>query len=176
LLFASDAFINRWGVATLFPTFRTAFLGLSFVIPRETLPWLVSFVGALFTHANLWHWLSNATLLLIVGTYLQRHMRTRDIWATYLLCGLGAHVAFFVERPLGACLGASGALFGLAGIGAARAHPLLLVLFSARVALEIGLVGTTSNIAHSAHVGGALTGLILLVAGLVKSDRSAPRQ
>jgi rhomboid protease GluP len=175
-LFASDAFINRWGVATLLPSFHYEFLGFSFAIPRETLPWLVSFVGALFTHANLWHWLSNAMLMLIVGAYLQRHMRTRDIWATYLLCGLGAHVAFFVERPLGACLGASGALFGLAGIGAARAHPLLLILFSARVALEIGLVGTASNTAHSAHVGGALTGLILLVAGLVKSDRSASRR
>jgi membrane associated rhomboid family serine protease len=175
-LFASDIFIERWGIATLFPAFQAQFFGLSFIVPREIVPWLVSFVGSLIAHANVWHWLSNATLMLIVGAYLQEHMRTRDIWATYLLCGLGAHVAFFVERPLGACLGASGALFGLAGIGAARAHPLLLVLFSARVALEIGLVGTASNIAHSAHVGGALTGLILLAAGLVKSDRSASRR
>jgi membrane associated rhomboid family serine protease len=164
LLFVGDAFLSRWCTARL---------------PASSQKLLPKFVGlflSLFSHADFRHWLDNATLLFIFGAFLQKYLRTRDLWAAYVLCGFGAHVAFFAERPLASYLGASGALFGLASIGAVRAHPLLLVLFSARVALEIGFVGTASNIAHSAHVGGALTGLILLVTGLVKSDHSASRQ
>ncbi|HOT96014.1 MAG TPA: rhomboid family intramembrane serine protease [bacterium] len=135
-----------------------------------------------FLHGSLWHLLFNLFTLWIFGCDVERMLGSKKFAAYYLLCGIGAGVChlFFIADPV---IGASGAIYGILVAFALffpeRSVTLLLffilpVTLRAKylVALFIGisifsgiessLFGLNDGVAHLAHLGGALTGFLLL--------------
>jgi rhomboid family protein len=160
--------------------------------------WLTLF-SSMFLHAGWAHILGNMLFLFVFGLHVERSMGGIRYLLFYFICGLGANaleIATAIDSNAPG-LGASGAI---AGILAAylvlypRSHvrtliPLGFIFWTARVPawVFIGLwfllqlvdglasisTATSGGIAYSAHVGGFVTGLLLvrLFAQSVRVDR-----
>ena len=160
---------------TLF-TSRDLFTALQFS-PRTALtrPW--TFVSYLFVHAGLLHLLGNMLMLYVFGTAVESRMGSRNFILYYLYCGVGAAVFSLLlasVMPVGAFVGASGAVLGVAVAFAWFWPDAELIVFpipfpiKART-LVIGLVvfdvvasrlWPNDGIAHLAHLGGAIFGYL----------------
>ena len=160
---------------TLF-TSRDLFSALQFS-PRTALtrPW--TFVSYMFVHAGLLHLLANMLMLYVFGTAVESRMGSRPFILYYLYCGVGAAVFSLLLAgimPVGAFVGASGAVLGVAVAFAYFWPEAELIVFpipfpiKART-LVIGLVifdviawrlWPNDGIAHLAHVGGAMFGYL----------------
>jgi membrane associated rhomboid family serine protease len=145
------------------------------------------FITSGFVHANWEHLLSNCFTLLVFGRVVEEEEGGIGVWIAYLLCGAGGALASYLAAPhtRTISMGASAAVFGLFVVG------VVVKLFSYRfsfrklieaivlgsfvvkqVAGEAGMVvsGKTTavmggmSIGHVAHVGGALAGVLLLLA------------
>jgi membrane associated rhomboid family serine protease len=109
-----------------------------------------------FMHANFTHILFNMFALWMFGMEIENMMGPKKFLTYYLACGLGAGLFQLLLAPLfssamapmGPTIGASGAI---------------LVIF------EFMSVGGQSLIAHFAHIGGAITGLIFILIDRRKS-------
>ena len=143
--------------------------------PRTALtqPW--TFVSYMFVHAGLLHLLVNMLMLYVFGTAVEGRMGSRNFILYYLFCGIGAAVFSLLlagVMPVGAFIGASGAVLGVAVAFAYFWPDAELIVFpipfpiKART-LVIGLVvfdvvasrlWPNDGIAHLAHVGGAIFG------------------
>jgi rhomboid family protein len=160
---------------TLF-TSRELFQALQFS-PRNafTRPW--TFISYMFVHANLLHLLANMLMLFVFGTAVESRMGSRNFLMYYLFCGVGAAVFSLLlagVMPVGAFVGASGAVLGVAVAFAMFWPDAELIVFPIPVPIKartlvIGLVvldviGSRlwpgDGIAHIAHVGGALFGYL----------------
>ena len=158
---------------TLF-TSREIFQGLQFS-PRTafTRPW--TFVSYMFVHAGLLHLFTNMLMLYVFGTPVESRMGSRNFILYYLYCGVGAAVFSLLLgaiMPVGAFVGASGAVLGVAVAFAYFWPDAELVVFPIPVPIKartlvLGLVALdviasrlwpNDGIAHLAHVGGALFG------------------
>ncbi len=158
---------------TLF-TSRELFQALQFA-PRTafTRPW--TFVTYMFVHAGLLHLLTNMLVLYVFGTAVESRMGSRNFILYYLYCGVGAAVFSLLLAgimPVGAFVGASGAVLGVAIAFAYFWPEAELIVFPIPVPLKartlvLGLVALdvigsrlwpNDGIAHLAHVGGALFG------------------
>ena len=115
--------------------------------------------------------------LLSFGPFVEKFLGEKKFVTFYLLCGIGSallHMSLTnnVNIPM---VGASGAIFGLATVFSII-HPneKLYVFFipigikakyiiSVLIIIEVllGLFSTSDGIGHWAHVGGALTGILL---------------
>lgn len=130
----------------------------------------------MFAHANFLHILFNMYALWLFGTMLERNWGGKKFLIFYLACGLGAAFAQILITPSEIALGASGAIMGLLGAFAYTfpnmqfyiipfPFPIkakwLAVIF-ALIDLFGGISGI-GGIAHFAHLGGLVTGLILMV-------------
>jgi membrane associated rhomboid family serine protease len=175
---------------TLF-TSRDVFQALQFS-PRTAFirPW--TFVSYMFVHANLLHLLANMLMLYVFGTGVESRMGSRTFLMYYLLCGIGAAVFSLLLAgitPVGAFVGASGAVLGVAVAFAVFWPDAELVVFPIPVPIKartlvIGLVALdliasrlwpNDGIAHIAHVGGALFGyLFFRVQSLSRRGPSQP--
>jgi membrane associated rhomboid family serine protease len=172
---------------TLF-TSRDLFQALQFS-PRTALtrPW--TFVSYMFVHAGLLHLLANMLMLFVFGTAVESRMGSRNFLLYYLFCGVGAAVFSLLlagVMPVGAFVGASGAVLGVAVAFAMLWPDAELIVFPIPVPIKartlvIGLVvldvigsrlWPSDGIAHLAHVGGALFGYLFFRAQLL-SRRSA---
>ncbi len=149
--------------------------------------WLTLF-SSMFLHAGWAHILGNMLFLFVFGIHVERSMGSARYLAFYLICGLGAN-ALEILTSLGSSLpglGASGAISGvLAGylLLYPSSHvrtliPLGFFYWAARVPAWIfiglwfllqlfyGLASlsdaTSGGVAYSAHVGGFVTGLLLV--------------
>jgi len=149
--------------------------------------WLTLF-SSMFLHAGWAHILGNMLFLFVFGIHVERSMGSARYLAFYLICGLGAN-ALEILTSLGSSLpglGASGAISGvLAGylLLYPSSHvrtliPLGFFYWAARVPAWIfiglwfllqlfdGLAwlsdATSGGVAYSAHVGGFVTGLLLV--------------
>ena len=143
--------------------------------PRTALtqPW--TFLSYMFVHANLLHLLGNMLMLFVFGTAVESRMGSRNFIVYYLFCGIGAAIFSLLlagVMPVGAFVGASGAVLGVAVAFAYFWPDAELIVFpipfpiKART-LVIGLVvfdviasrlWPNDGIAHLAHVGGAIFG------------------
>jgi membrane associated rhomboid family serine protease len=175
---------------TLF-TSRDVFQALQFS-PRTAFirPW--TFLSYMFVHANLLHLLANMLMLYVFGTGVESRMGSRTFLMYYLLCGIGAAVFSLLLAgitPVGAFVGASGAVLGVAVAFAVFWPDAELVVFPIPVPIKartlvIGLVALdliasrlwpNDGIAHIAHVGGALFGyLFFRVQSLSRRGPSQP--
>ncbi len=144
-------------------------------------PWQL--VTYQFMHAgleNIWHIVFNLLILWMFGAELEHLWGGRRFLWYYLLCGIGAGlvhlgVQLFWTYPA-PTVGASGAVYGiLLAFGLTFPDrpvfmfpffiPIparILVLLLAAIEFISGITSSSSPIAHFAHLGGAVTGFLLL--------------
>jgi membrane associated rhomboid family serine protease len=159
--------------------------------PRTALirPW--TFISYMFVHAGLLHLLGNMLMLFVFGTAVESRMGSRNFLLYYLFCGVGAAVFSLLLAglmPIGAFVGASGAVLGVAVAFAMFWPDAEMIVFPIPVPIKartlvIGLVVLDvlasrlwpgDGIAHIAHVGGALFGYLFFRAQLLSRRSAAP--
>ncbi len=131
-----------------------------------------------FLHANTTHLLFNMFALWMFGTPLERLWGTKPFVLFYFVCLLGAAgLQLWVGSRGGPTVGASGAVFGLL-MGFGMMYPnrkIMLIFFPVPIAakyfvviygvleLTLGVAAPGSGVAHFAHLGGMLFGLLLIL-------------
>ena len=153
-----------------------AWLGLTpFKVCKEFYLWQA--VSYIFLHAGILHLVFNLFTLYIFGSTLEQ------LWGSWFFCkyffitGIGAGISMILVTPslTAPTVGASGAIFGIL-LAYALYFPNRVVYFlfifpikTKYLILIYGLVTfyvsfwqTESNIAHLAHLGGMLFGLVYL--------------
>jgi len=151
------------------------FLGLSRTGLGEGYVWQL--FSYMFLHGSLWHLLFNMLALFFMGPETERTIGTRAFYVLYLMSGVLGGMGWLLLSYGGLCLGASGAIFGILA-SFATLYPNRLITFllffvlpmtlkawvlvTGLVVLELLLLITESggNVAHSAHLAGALAGYI----------------
>ena len=133
----------------------------------------------MFMHAGLSHLFFNMLALWMFGMELENTWGSRKFLTYYLVCGLGAGLANLLVAPLftsvGPTVGASGAIYGvLLAFGLIFPDRLIFIYFFVPLkakyfvilymVIEFVSVSNTDGIAHFAHLGGAIVGLIYLLA------------
>lgn len=165
---AYDLFVFRWGYRPVDPSF-------------------INLLTAMFLHGGFAHLFGNMLFLWIYGDNVEHRVGAPRFLAYYLATGAAAtlmHAMFFPTSGL-PLVGASGAISGVLGFYFLwfphnRVHLLLLFPFLTRVTVSarvlLGLyivvenilpfviVRGTSGIAHGAHIGGFLAGLLIATA------------
>ncbi|MFI3259273.1 MAG: rhomboid family intramembrane serine protease [Rikenellaceae bacterium] len=162
---------------TMFPIL-TYKLGLHALQSNYFMPYQV--VSYMFLHGDLSHLFFNMFALWMFGRQLEYDLGPRRMLTYYMVCGVGAALIQLVIglfMPYSVTVGASGAVFGLLlafGVLHPNARIMLLIPpipMKAKVFVVLyGLLelylgwrnNPADNVAHFAHVGGMLWGLILL--------------
>lgn len=162
---------------------RTGLELYSWNTPRFA-PW--QFFSYMFLHGGLTHLLFNMIALWSFGRILERAWGYQRFLIFYLSCGVGAAVIsqlvdqfVFGQVFLGAMVGASGAIYGVL-VAFALLFPnfkIMLIFLPVPIAakyfvpvlllidLSAGITGFSifgQNIAHFAHIGGAVVGFMLV--------------
>ncbi len=138
-------------------------------------------VTYMFLHAGIGHLFSNMFALWMFGETLERELGAKRFIVYYFVCGIGAAlIQMGVASLLGENLtlvGASGAVMGLLlAFGVMYPNNTIyiiplpfpikakwFVIGYAVLEIVLGWSGVNTGIAHFAHVGGMLWGLLLLV-------------
>lgn len=146
----------------------------------------------MFLHADFWHLFWNMFGLYMFGCAIEQQWGSRSFFRYYFLCGFGS--ALFALIPYGpiygaSIIGASGAIYGVL-LAFAVMYPrqqiliwFVLPLEARYLVLIYGLISFVSamsgaqGVAHIVHLGGLLTGFVLLRwVGVARSRRSAAGQ
>lgn len=149
---------------------------------HEFLPWQLLTYG--FLHGTLPHLLFNMLALLMFGAPIEYKWGQRAFFSYYVLCVMGAGLCQLIIATWSAyagdgivnTVGASGGVYGLIlAYGLTLPHqkvsifPLPVFLKARTVAiifavssLLYGIAGTGDGIAHFAHLGGMLTGWLII--------------
>ncbi|HWR36902.1 MAG TPA: rhomboid family intramembrane serine protease [Clostridia bacterium] len=143
-----------------------------------------------FLHGGLLHLAFNMWAFLNLGLLAEVLFGRRNFVAMYLLCGLGGSVASLWWHPTVVGVGASGAIFGIAGAllpaiffhknenlrRVLRGNLSSITLF---VIYNIAFGAASAKIDNAAHLGGLVTGLVLgrllPTTGHVRDDRADVR-
>lgn len=141
------------------------------------------FITHMFTHYEIGHILFNMLCLWMFGSVIENYWKASKFLAYYLICGVGAGVIYiawlYINHTPGVLpmVGASGALYGILLAYAfmfpnnhvyiyflipIKAKYLMTGLILMNLVLEFSN-RPGDNVAHLAHVGGALTGLLVLL-------------
>lgn len=150
-------------------------------------PWQV--ITHMFMHGSFGHLFFNMMTLLFIGPMMENDLGTKKFIVYYFGCGLGGAILHLLSKFISIhyfqnideinipVVGASGAINGLF-VGLAYLYPNLpmslmfipipikakyLAIFFIGADLLWGLSGYHTGIAHYAHLGGALFGLLMLV-------------
>jgi membrane associated rhomboid family serine protease len=180
---------------------RDYFINLYGVVPAHFRP--ATLFTSMFLHAGWAHIFGNMLFLWAFGKSLEDAMGHTKFLAFYLICGVAAgitHVAFNAYTTL-PTVGASGAIAGVMGaylvkFPRAKIHTLFILIvfftvadipafliliwwFITQLFSEYGSITTTQvangGIAYAAHIGGFVTGMILVQVMGVRS-RYLPRR
>jgi len=157
--------------------------------------WIWQLITFQFLHAGLLHLLGNMLGLYFFGRAVEEVFGSRRMLALYLLSGSGGGLlqmalGFMFPQQFGvSVVGASAGVFGLIAAFATHApdQPITMLLyfvlpvtFPAKffllfeaVAAGVGMIWGPSMVAHAAHLGGMLTG-ILYVGWLKRPARAIP--
>ena len=145
-------------------------------------PW--QYFTTMFMHGGSMHLLLNMFILWMFGIEIAQMWGTKKFLTFYLISGIGAgllhSLVTMLEGGMIPAVGASGAIFGvLIAFGVLFPNRMVLMLFllpmkakyAVMIWIAIDLFAGVSNlpgdnIAHFAHLGGALTGFLLLKSGL----------
>ena len=161
-----------WGADQIFRTDE----GLAAIGFR---PWqLVTYA---FMHGGVTHILFNMVALYMFGGTIERTFGSRNFVVYYFVCAIVAALAQLVvvhwfTHGFYPTLGASGAVFGLLlAFGMLYPHEKVMLMFLpvpmpawlfvigyAAVELVLGVTGTQAGVAHFAHLGGMLGGILLI--------------
>src|ERR1700691_1355219 len=142
-----------------------------------------------FVHGGLLHIGFNMWCLWNLGDLCESLYGRWTYAAVYLICGVGASLASAAWNPYRPSLGASGAIFGLAGalIAAFKLGEFsvpraalqgTLRSLGAFVVYNLIFGAAMSGVDNAAHIGGLLTGLILgaVIALIAPQQEHAPRR
>ena len=143
------------------------------------MPWQL--VSYMFLHADFSHIFFNMFSLWMFGRIIEQTLGTKRFLAYYFICGIGAGLCqiimqIFTENlPNAATIGASGACYGiLLAFGLLYPNQKIFLLIppipikAKRFVIGYAILeaylafNTDSNIAHLAHLGGMLFGLLCL--------------
>ena len=138
-----------------------------------------------FEHGGLLHIALNMWCLYSLGWLAELLFGRSRFTLLYLMCGIGGSLGSICWHGNGVSVGASGAIFGIAGalIPAMLLHSnqqlrtLLkgqLTSIALFVFYNLAFGAAASGIDNAAHIGGLLTGLVLGVAFPTGSDRYRP--
>ncbi len=128
----------------------------------------------MFMHANLEHIFFNMFALWMFGYVLENFWGTKRFLIYYLVCGLGAGLLTLLI-PGGLTVGASGAVYGiLLAFGMTFPEERIYLYFLMPIKAKWFVAGyavielleglfVTDGIAHFAHLGGMLFGLLLIL-------------
>ena len=176
---ALQSFIQAWGVV---PREYSAARDLPPTIP---LPFWSTLLTSMFLHGGWMHLGGNMLYLWIFGDNLEKVMGAVRFLVFYLVCGLAAsfaHIAFGAGSTIPA-VGASGAISGVLGgyLGlfprnrvrvltrGGIAHVPAIVVLGFWIFIQFinglgSLAATTETggVAYMAHIGGFITGLVLV--------------
>ncbi|HAF07709.1 MAG: Rhomboid family protein [candidate division TA06 bacterium 32_111] len=138
---------------------------------------LWQFFTHMFLHGNFFHLFFNMFSLFIFGINLESIWGSKKFLSYYIVSGLGGGILHYIINPYSPIpsIGASGAIYGvLLAYGLTFPESILYINFfipvKAKYAVLIfgvmelvfGITGTASGIAHFAHLGGLLSGLLYL--------------
>lgn len=144
--------------------------------------WIWQLITYQFLHGGLWHLFFNMFSLWMFGMELENQWGSTRFGIYYILSGIGAGLAQLFISPMfgsvGPTIGASGAIYGvLLAFGMTFPNrPIFMfpffipipakffVIIFAGIELFSGFSGS-DGVAHFAHLGGALTGLLLILFG-----------
>ena len=131
-------------------------------------PWAL--VTNLFIHANLWHIIANMVSLYFFGSFLLRLIGVKRFLIVYFGGGiLGNLLYILMEQSSSATVvGASGAIFALAGVLTVMRPQLRVFIFPIPAPLPIwvavigifAILSFLPHIAWQAHLGGLVLGLV----------------
>ncbi|ODS39097.1 MAG: hypothetical protein A7316_11210 [Candidatus Altiarchaeales archaeon WOR_SM1_86-2] len=141
-------------------------------------PW--TFITSMFMHVGVEHLMGNMIFLFFLGSILERVVGARNFLIIYFFSGLCAGMLVLFAPELGlmgyydVVMGASGAIFGVVGalvvlrpmqtIYLQFFMPMPMIVFGLLyIGFELYMMMTVGDvgIAHSAHFGGAVGGLII---------------
>ena len=141
-------------------------------------PWQL--VTYMFLHGGFFHLLLNMFALWMFGVELENLWGSKKFFNYYMITGIGAGLSNLLIAPLftsvGPTVGASGAVYGILvafgylfpersiyiyGILPVKAKYLVIIYMLIEVFAVAG--GSDSGIAHIAHLGGGVVGLIYLL-------------
>ncbi len=177
-----DSFLNAYSLVPCEYTSRCT------VYAGTPSPFWLTLFSSMFLHGGWAHILGNMLFLYVFGIHVERSTGPVRYLVFYLVCGLGANALEIVTSASSTLpgLGASGAISGvlagylllypsshvktLIGLGfffwTARLPAWVFIGFWFLLNLANGVMAissaTTGGVAYSAHVGGFLTGLVLV--------------
>lgn len=168
-----------WPLGT--PRYIEGGIGLQ-EVPQFQLWQLVTYS---FLHGNLLHLFFNMFALWMFGSLMEMVWGSRRFLAYYFTCVVGAALVHLAVLGLASSgpvdpvptIGASGGVFGILlafGLRFPNQYILLLippipikakyfVLIYGAIELYLGITGTQAGVAHFAHLGGMLAGLVLIL-------------
>lgn len=134
----------------------------------------------MFMHGNFWHLFMNMFGLVMFGRILEMAISSKKFFILYFVSGLGAAglqlFVYFLQGAPGAMVGASGAIFGVVAAFALYYPNVELIIFPLPIPIKakylVPIYGVIElylgvsnfkmdNIAHFAHLGGAIFGFVL---------------
>ncbi len=130
-------------------------------------PWTI--LTSMFVHSGFWHIFANMLTLYFFGTYLYRLVGQSRFLIVYFSGGiLGGILFILLAPPFSIAVGASGAVFALAGalVVMRPKLPVLIFPIPVPIPLWIAVIGGflilsfLPRIAWQAHLGGLILGLI----------------
>ncbi len=148
----------------------TLFISLFGFEPASFLkmPWTI--VTNLFIHTpfpSYWHILGNMLTLYFFGSYLISMVGERKFLVVYFLGGVLGNIVFMLlGSPFSVAIGASGAIFAVAGALAVMRPKSTVIIFPIPIPVPMwvavigGFLIILPGVAWQAHLGGLATGLI----------------
>ena len=130
-------------------------------------PWTI--LTCMFVHSGFWHIIANMLTLYFFGTYLYRLIGQGRFLFVYFGGGiLGGILYLLLASPFSIAIGASGAVFALAGALVVMRPKLPVLIFPIPVPIPLWLaviggfliLSFLPYIAWQAHLGGLVLGLI----------------
>jgi rhomboid protease GluP len=146
--------------------------------PNFTAQPVTMFFSYAFLHAGLNHVLGNMVGLFVLGPLVSARHGGRGLAVIYALCAVGGALVFgVISQSAAPMVGASGAVFGLAGVcsvwdwhtartkGATRLRQAQPILIAVGLVAMNGVLWLANGgaLAWEAHLGGYLTGALLAI-------------
>lgn len=137
-------------------------------------------VTAVFMHYGISHLVNNMLVLLVLGEYMERALGRIKFAVFYLLCGIGANVVYvgyylYLKEREGiltfpATVGASGAIFGVAGgllyvvlVNRGRLENLSTSRMAIMIILSLYMGFQSAQTNNLAHIAGVIIGFFLAI-------------
>jgi membrane associated rhomboid family serine protease len=130
-------------------------------------PWTV--VTAMFVHAGFWHIFANMLTLYFFGSYFSRLIGQNRFLLVYFAGGIIGNILFWaLASPFSVAVGASGAVFAIAGGLVVMRPKLPVIIFPIPIPVPLWgaviggfvILSFMSGVAWQAHLGGLIVGLL----------------